>query len=325
MTRAVTMRFSIAAFLGIALVDFHACFAGCQLTPLGELPVTMSGLRPTVHAKINGTDAVFVLDDGWAYHQLTRAAVAQYKLDVKPGYITSSLDPRIPISKPVPVSVVKSFTILNTEIRFLDFLVGEVALPNRTAGLLGRSILGTADVEYDLANGVIRLMRPKDCKDLPLAYWSGTTSKPYGVIDIQPAYPTDPIMGVVYVNGNKMTAIFESGNAHSFLTLEAAKRAGVTPNSAGVVSAITWTWDGASVRNWIGPIASFKIDDEEIRNTRMYISESKLTNWADLLLGADFFLAHRVYLANSQRRLYFTYNGGAVFNVAATGSTAPIQ
>ena len=29
-----------------------------------------------------------------------------------------------------------------------------------------------------------------------------------------------------------------------------------------------------------------------------------------MLLGADFFLSHRIYVANSRDKLYFTYNGG---------------
>jgi hypothetical protein len=32
-----------------------------------------------------------------------------------------------------------------------------------------------------------------------------------------------------------------------------------------------------------------------------------------MLLGADFLRAHRVYVAHSQRRMYFTYEGGPVF------------
>ena len=55
----------------------------------------------------------------------------------------------------------------------------------------------------------------------------------------------------------------------------------------------------------------------------------------DMLIGADFFLAHHVLVASSQRKLYFTYNGGTGFQpdgraAAATaaecggsGATAP--
>jgi hypothetical protein len=37
----------------------------------------------------------------------------------------------------------------------------------------------------------------------------------------------------------------------------------------------------------------------------------------DMLLGLDFLRAHRVLVANSQRRIYFTYTGGRVFGNTA--------
>jgi tetratricopeptide (TPR) repeat protein len=49
----------------------------------------------------------------------------------------------------------------------------------------------------------------------------------------------------------------------------------------------------------------------------------------DMLIGPDFFLSHRIYVANSRQKLYFTYNGGPVFNLthlshgAAPGAPAP--
>jgi tetratricopeptide (TPR) repeat protein len=43
---------------------------------------------------------------------------------------------------------------------------------------------------------------------------------------------------------------------------------------------------------------------------------------ADMLIGADFFLSHRIYVASSQHKLYFTYNGGPVFNLTSSSPTA---
>jgi tetratricopeptide (TPR) repeat protein len=34
-----------------------------------------------------------------------------------------------------------------------------------------------------------------------------------------------------------------------------------------------------------------------------------------MLIGPDFFLSHRIYVANTRQKLYFTYNGGPVFNL----------
>jgi tetratricopeptide (TPR) repeat protein len=39
-------------------------------------------------------------------------------------------------------------------------------------------------------------------------------------------------------------------------------------------------------------------------------------------LGADFFLSHRIYISRDQHKLYFTYNGGPVFNLGVAPRTA---
>jgi tetratricopeptide (TPR) repeat protein len=70
-------------------------------------------------------------------------------------------------------------------------------------------------------------------------------------------------------------------------------------------------------QTWIAPFDSFKVgDNEEIHHTRLRIGDLSAVD-TDMLLGADFFLSHRVYVASSQHRLYFTYNGGPVFNLEA--------
>ena len=47
---------------------------------------------------------------------------------------------------------------------------------------------------------------------------------------------------------------------------------------------------------------------------------------ADMLLGIDFFLSHRIYVSKSQSKMFITYNGGPVFaldrKMTAVASTA---
>jgi tetratricopeptide (TPR) repeat protein len=101
------------------------------------------------------------------------------------------------------------------------------------------------------------------------------------------------------------------------LSLKAAARVGIKPDSPGVVSAgPTWGFGSNTIPSYIAPFSSFKIGEEEIRNTRLRIADIDLPN-ADMLIGPDFFLSHRIYVANSQHRLYFTYNGGPVFNLSS--------
>ena len=124
-------------------------------------------------------------------------------------------------------------------------------------------------------------------------------------------------MGGASVNGAQITVLFDTGASTSVLSLSAASRAGVKPDMAGVVEAGYSTGIGrGAVKTYIAPFASFKIgDDEEVKNTRLRMADINLSQ-GDMLLGADFFLSHHILVSNSQRRLYFTYNGGPVFNLS---------
>jgi tetratricopeptide (TPR) repeat protein len=304
----------LVAAAGLLGPRAHA--AGCSLGRLAELPVTMNGLRPMVHAKINGTDAVFLADSGMFYSSLTPAAATEFKLRLTPAPFNLIVRGVGGETRSVYLTQIKTFTIFDLPVPNVDFLVLGNDLGEGVAGILGQNIFRISDVEYDLAKGAIRLIRPKDCKNADLAYWVGK-SQPYSVIDIDLSTPAEPhTAGVAYLNGTKIHVIFDTGAAMSALTPEAAKRAGVNLDGPGVVSAGYASGIGRNtVKAWIAPFASFKIGDEEIRNARLSIAELGMSG-TDMLIGADFFLSHRVYVASSQRKLYFTYNGGPVFNLA---------
>jgi tetratricopeptide (TPR) repeat protein len=291
--------------------------AECQLIQLAELPVTMSGLRPVVHASINGTDALFVADSGAFFSSLTPAAAVTFNLHLEP--VSTRFEVRgIGGYTRAWLTTVQTFTIVGHSIPRVPFLVLGNDLGADAVGLLGQNVFRIADVEYDLANGAIRLMRPHECQRAPLAYWAKAASKSVSVIDIQSATREVPhTVSVAYLNGNKIRVMFDTGAATSMLALDAAKRAGVTPDSDGVVSGGGSSGIGSgTVKTWIAPFQSFRIGDEEIRNTRLRIGELGLP-YTDMLIGADFFLSHRIYVASSQDKLYFTYNGGPVFNLTA--------
>jgi len=291
----------------------------CIINRLGELPVTMHGTRPLVHARINGVDALFLADSGALFNTLTPAAAAEFKLSLTPAPWNFHLQ-GVGGEVRTWVTEVKTFTIFNLNIPQVPFLVAGNDLGGGAVGLLGQNVFRIADTEYDLANGVIRVVRPHDCEKALLAYWAtGPHAQPFSVIDIDPATPQRPhTQAVAYVNGNKIHVLFDTGSSTSVLALQAAQRAGVTPASAGVVSGSVQIGIGRhTVSSWIAPFTSFKIGDEEVRNTHLRIGATGIEG-VDMLIGADFFLSHRIYVASSQRKLYFTYNGGPVFDLTAT-------
>ena len=315
-------RGCLIAFALLGLTSAPLCVAaGCKLVKRAELPVTMSGLAPLVHAEINGTDALFIADSGAFFSMLTPAAAAQFKLHLSPAPFGFGLT-GVGGEAHVSVTTVATFTIFGVTIPKVEFIVGGNDLGGGAAGLLGQNVFRLADdVEYDLANGIIRLFSPDGCRHTVLAYWA--VGRVYSVMDIARSTPLSPhTAGIAFLNGARIRVIFDTGSPTSMLTLEAAKRAGVTPETPGVVAAGPSAGVGRQlVPSWIAPFPSFKIGDEEVRNTRLRIGASGVRD-VDMLIGADFFLSHRIYVANSQEKLYFTYNGGPVFNLTATPATA---
>ncbi|HEY3849603.1 MAG TPA: aspartyl protease family protein [Steroidobacteraceae bacterium] len=312
-TLALAAAFQPAAFSA----DSH-----CKLGKMAEFPITMRGLRPLMTAGINGTDVQFVLDSGAFYSTISPASAAELRLETHFApvgfYMRGVGGGRADVS----IATVKTFTLAGVPIKNVEFLVGGSEFGAGSVGLLGQNILHLGDVEYDLGNGVVRLMKPIDCRNTVLAYWA-TASTPYSVLSIDAPNGLDRHTGgTAYVNGAEIRVEFDTGAGSSVLSLRAAARAGVKPDSPGVVYAgDSYGIGKTTYPTYIAPFASFKIGDEEIKNTRLRIGDIDLPN-ADMLLGPDFFLSHHIYVANSQRKLYFTYNGGPVFNLAVRHPTA---
>jgi tetratricopeptide (TPR) repeat protein/predicted aspartyl protease len=315
---------TVAALLGILCLalPLTASSAGCTLAKLAELPVTMLNLQPVVAVKINGADARLIADSGAFYSFLTPGSAAEFKLRLEqPPYNlrVSGLGGDVATQ----VTTVKEFMLASIPLRNLQFVVAGNELGNGIAGTLGQNVLGYADVEYDLAYGAIRIMRPKDCRKDVLAYWAASTA--VSVVDIESAGTSRfHTIGSAYLNGTRIRVMFDTGASTSLLTLHAAERAGVRTDATGVVPAGFTVGIGQQpVKTWIAPFASFKLGTEEIRNTHLRIGDTRDTGDADMLVGADFFLSHRVYVSNEQHKLYFTYNGGAVFNLTNLPAKPP--
>ena len=310
----------IAVLLAGLALAAAAVAAPCELARLVEMPVTMSGSGALVAAKINGREARLLVHSGSAWSMLTAAAAEDLNLTLRPaphGITVSSRGVRLAVK----LTTVDQLVLGNVSLGHTDFFVGISEPGNGAVGTLGLNVLRLGDVEYDYANGMVRLLRATDCRNDVLAYWA--KSQPYSVIDIDAPTPLQPFTrGAAFVNGTKVRVVFDSGAHASILSRRVAEQVGVHPGGPDVVEGSVWGAVGRpAVRTWIGPFASFRIGDEEVKNTRLRFGEVALAD-ADLQLGADFFLSHRIYVANSQHKLYFTYNGGPVFNLSTAAPAA---
>jgi tetratricopeptide (TPR) repeat protein/predicted aspartyl protease len=295
-------------------------FAACSIGKVADLPVRLLGMRALMPVKMNGTATSLIVDSGSTFSVLSPASAAALKLRVGADRLELSGTRG---TTGVAVVTVDKFALADIPLRQkTQFLVGGNDFGSDAAGLLGENILGIADTEYDLSNGVIRMMKPTDCRDRILAYWAGV-GQAYGELPIADTGKLSwRIIGMATLNGQPIRVLFDTGAPTSVLTSEAARRAGVTPDTPGVVpTGVSYGLGRGTYRTWVGPFTTFEIGGEQINHTRLRFADLTLSD-ADMLLGMDFFLSHRIYVANSQHKVYFTLYGGPVFNLASLPAPA---
>jgi Aspartyl protease len=109
--------------LGLPLVAYPPAYAQqCKLAQLGELPVTMRGTRPLVHAAINGADALFIADSGAAYSTITQAAAEACKLPLRNAPVCAA-ESGVGGEAHTMISVVRTLTLFGQPIPNVDFFV----------------------------------------------------------------------------------------------------------------------------------------------------------------------------------------------------------
>jgi predicted aspartyl protease len=324
-----------AAAIGVALAGAAAADTGkCKMGRIAELPLRAGGRLPVTDGEINGQKVGILLDTGAEVSLILRSAARRLGLT------------RHGAGRVFGVGGEEHAELTQVD----EFRFGQAVWKNwrvRVAGegrsddiavFLGDPFFEQFDVEFDLARNAVRLYETKDCEGVSLAYWA---TEPAGEVPIEAG---SGIRFTVSVNGKPIRAQLDSGASASFLSKPDAARLGVTPESPGVVPTACITDGGVSERtldSWVGQFESFAIGNERIRNPRIRFADlwkrvtytetgSRLPNrfagLPDMLLGADFLRAHRVLVARSQRKMYFTYAGGTVFpGMPSKGCNQPMS
>ena len=295
--------------LVLALLAMGPSWGGCELQQM-EIPVRIVNERPIATVQLNGTDARLLLDSGAFFSMLTSATATQLNLPLRDlpwgmrihGY-TGPIEARR--------TVVEKLGLPAGSLPKIEFLVGGNELGSGIMGILGRNILSAADTEYDLAHGVVRLSFPKgDCGDTNFAHWAGEA--PVVVVPMDWRLRSDTAIRFdVRVNGARVRALMDTGAPHTGLSLKAARRAGIEEKDLTPTSRTGGAGEGR-VKSWTGKVASFELGGEKVTNNVMRIDDVDSSE-TEMLVGLDYFLAHRIYVSGRQNKIYITWNGGPVF------------
>ena len=317
---------AIAVLLAVAAPVRLSFAAGtpakkCTFARVADWPVVVANRRVTLQGHVNGHQIRVLLDTGAGRSSIPRPAAARLGLPRQPfsGFRTWGVDGEHRLE----LATVTEFRIGQAVRRNWEALVSWDDDEEGISVHLGLDFLGGYDVEFDLAHNAVRLYTSEGCEDLSLAFWA-----PEGASTV-PIEMNQNLVVPVKIDRQELRAFLDSGAQTSIVESSTARQHGLLPNGAGVQPGGCIGRGGKSPTDvWLGMFKSFTIGNETIRNPTLYFSDiwrnmvyretgmrspERLRGLPEVLLGLDFLLTHRVLIAHSQQKLYFTYTGGAVF------------
>jgi gag-polyprotein putative aspartyl protease len=106
------------------------------------------------------------------------------------------------------ITQVKDFTLPGATLHNIEFVVAGSQIDNGGAGVLGQNILHYADVEFDLRQGVVRLMKlAGSCSKTAPVYWTAKSGAPYAEINIESRERTSSAIGHASINGTDIRVL----------------------------------------------------------------------------------------------------------------------
>lgn len=318
-------RLACAAALWAALVPWAA--GACKIGLIGELSVDTAYNRVVTTGQINGKPVRIAVDTGTSFSFIWQGAAPRLGLSVRQlehVHIYGIGGEAAPMQ--TDVKHLRMGTFYANDMRMV-VLGGKKELPPGAPDLvLGDDFFSHFDTEFDLAHGKIRLLRIEGCRYDQTPYWAKT----FSLAEIEGWDPRHPyIEAKVRVNGKTVEAIFDSGAPTSAITRSAAERAGVTPwlknpHPTGSMIGV----GGAKTDSWVGTFDTFSVGDETVRHVPLRIADlfsadtrvnlgshisREIEGVPTMLIGCDFFLAHRMLVLSREHKIVFTYNGGPIF------------
>jgi predicted aspartyl protease len=273
----------------------------CKVAKAADIAITVERGFIDADATMDGRPATLVIDTGSERSLVTPAAMAEYHLpeDARRTTTIHGAGGTIVTHN----AMVRSFGIGGLELIDQSTSVGPLPIPQgasmRAAGLVGADWLRSFDVELDLPHRRMALYRVSGC-DGDYLPWQGKRTSVIAQI-----YHQGLVLLPVEVDGQRLTAMLDSGANNTMLTETAAARIGVEPatltrgatgHATGVDGAVTTTHRHRFDRLRIGDIA--------YANPSISIGAFRFTG-ADMLLGADWLRTHRVWISYASHHVAF--------------------
>ncbi len=298
---------------------------GCKMLQIGEVDITMNGPEPLMAASINGHEVHMLLDTGAGRSLIWKSAAKDLGLSLQ---YDSGQFYGVGGGQQASLAWVDDLGFAGGHIHKVQlYASGRGGFEDGTAGVIGEDLLSSMDVEIDLSAGKLRMFKPKNCKGDEVVYWSDSFFMvPMQNLNLHSSWPE----AEVSLGGHTVLALFDTGASFSGVSKEGLRASGVSPETSASDAGSTHGIGSKGVDTQVAKFPQLTIGQETIQHARLRIADlfeddravqlgsliarSTMEAKPDMLLGADFFLAHRVLIARSQGKIYFTYKGGPIFS-----------
>ncbi len=287
----------------------------CLIAKLAVVPVKLIYNIVFVPVEVDGTGTVGVLDTGSDSTLLTPGLVAAAKLKPLPN------QPRIRmrgLAGGYDVQAVLAATIQVGALRVTQFNPPYVvdfdgSRAEKVGALIGQNLIDGLDWDIDFVHGKMTSFKTRNCHDIDplwdtkstgLPLTRGTNSK-FSAL----ANGLGLVEGVtipVEFDGGSLNAIFDTGSVTSYLTREAAHRAGITNTQLDrdpIVEIHAINGRKKKVRRH--RVTEFVVGEELVRDFPVDVAEyfNRDDNF-DMILGMDWIATHHIWLSFTTDSLY---------------------
>jgi len=209
--------------VGLALASRVAAASTRAPVRIEEWPVRLMGNPVALDGAVNGRKVGIMLDTGAQRSLILRSAAVRLELPRREAKGCRMLgvggESRVEVAD-VDESRIGQAARKGWHLR----VAGEQDFGDAIDVILGDDFFRAVDVEFELAHNAVRLLQPRDCEGVSLAY---RASEGAGVVAIEPVNDVLPrILLAVRINGQPVRAMLDSGASFSVLTRRDAAAAG---------------------------------------------------------------------------------------------------